>query len=231
MSTDTTHDHRTRRLGRLRANGAAGLVLVLTTACILVAVIRPTWATEDLRQAIESAGTVAPVVFTVLCALAAPIHLSKLFVLIAPLIWTQPTAVALSLVGCATGCVATAVMLARAGADNIRRHTDLGPRWLGTLTGQRDRRPLLVGILLRFFLGTGAAIEALLVAGRYGVLRYSVVTVSGLLLWIGFAQGGTALVASLVDRSPWFILLVASPPLLLVTITVVRAARIRRQTP
>ncbi|MGL5852197.1 MAG: hypothetical protein ACRCZD_15565 [Phycicoccus sp.] len=226
MTSGTMQHHRTR--GRARANGVAALVAVLTVSCLVVAVTRPALVTEDLRRAIEDAGAVAPVVFTLLCAAAAPLHLSKLFVLIAPLIWTQPTAAALALLGCGIGCAATAAVLARAGADGIRRHTESGPRWLAGLMSQADRRPMRVGILLRLVLGTGAAVEALLVAGRYGIVGYTVVTMSGLLVWIGSAQGATAVLASLVSSSPWFLLLLLVPPLLLATVVAIRA-RVRRR--
>jgi hypothetical protein len=47
---------------------------------IVIAVLQPAWLTVPLRSAVENAGVAAPILFVLLCATAAPLHLNGVLV-------------------------------------------------------------------------------------------------------------------------------------------------------
>jgi len=128
----------------------------LLAAGFVVVALEPPWLTGPLRAALEGAGPFAPAAVVALLAVLAPLHLNGVVVVLSPLFFPSPVAFALSFAGTLLGCVATYLVLARAGA--VRRGT--WPGWLDRLAARVAHRPVLVGMLARVALGSGVAVEA-----------------------------------------------------------------------
>ncbi len=196
---------RARRTRLLTATAA-----VLTAAGIVLAVLSPEWLTAPLRAAVAGAGPLGPLVFVLLCALAAPAHLLGVLVPLALLVWPPPTAALLSYAGALAGCALTAALLARAGAGPALAG---GSPWLARHATRVARRPLLVGTLVRAVRNAGLAVEAFFLVAGYTRRQYLLVTVLGLALWIVQTVVGVTALGALVAVSPWWgVLLVAVPP-------------------
>jgi hypothetical protein len=210
-----------------RARLLTGAALAVTAAGVVLAVLQPPWLTEPLRDAVLGAGAAGPVVFVLLCVLAAPLHLTGLLTALSIVVWPLPVAAALSYAGGVLGCVVTAAALAGAGAHRSRG-LDGWPGWLERLTGRVSRRPLLVGTTVRFLLQTGVAVEAFFLLTGYTRGRYLLVTAVGYALYVAQALLGIVALAALVRVSPWLGGLLAVLPLAAVGVVAVRRVRAQR---
>lgn len=196
--------------------------LALTGVGVVVAVLEPPWLTGPLHDAVLDAGAVAPVLYVALCMVAAPLHLSGVLTSLAVLIWPLPVAVALSYTGGVLGCVATAALLVHTGTRRARQR-DGWPAWLERLSDRVGRRPLLIGIAVRFVLQSGLAVEAFYLLTGYTRGRYLVATTIGFALYLAQAVLGIVALSALVRVSPWLGLLLIVVPI--VTMAGVLAAR------
>lgn len=209
-----------RRAGTLAA--ASGL---LTLGGVALAVVRPPWLTDALEAAVQGAGTAAPLVYTLLCALAAPLHLNGVLVALSSVIWPLPLALTLSFVGSLLGSVVTALLLARVGGAALRQQGGW-PAWLRRLAAGVSRRPVPVGLLARVAIGSGMALEAFYVLTGYTRRQYLLVTGLGLLVWVTQALVGVTVLRELFKVSSGLAILVALVPLL----TVALALSLRRRS-
>ncbi|BDP43955.1 hypothetical protein DAETH_39240 (plasmid) [Deinococcus aetherius] len=197
---------------------------LLTLLGVAVAVVRPEWLTGALEGAVREAGT-APLVYTLLCALAAPFHLNGVLVALSSVIWPLPVALTLSFVGSLLGSVLTAGLLARLGGAAPSPGNGW-PAWFRRLSAGVARRPLVVGVLARAALGTGMALEAFFVLTGYTRRQYLLVTTLGLLVWVTQALVGVMVLHELFRVSPGLAVLAALAPLLVVALAV-RLRRVR----
>jgi hypothetical protein len=209
--------------GRVRRDRVlTALAAAVTVAGIVLAAVAPEWLTGPLQDLVTGAGVLGPVLFVLLCVLAAPAHLLGVLVALSLLVWPLPVAVALSYAGGLLGCVVTAALLARAGAGSVRAG---GPAWLRTLADRVARRPLLVGTSVRLVLHTGLAVEAFYLLTGYTRRQYLLVTAVGIALWIAQTVVGVTALAALVEVSPWLGLV-----LVVVPVGLVAAVAARRRT-
>ena len=68
------------RRRQARARLLAGAAVAVTVAGIVLASLQPEWLTTPLRSLVAASGAAAPVVFVLLCVVAAPAHLSGVLV-------------------------------------------------------------------------------------------------------------------------------------------------------
>lgn len=202
--------------------------LTIQLVGIVIAVQRPPWLTIPLQTTVESAGAAAPLVFVLLCVLAAPLHLTSLLVTLSSLFWSLPLAGALSFVGSVIGCVLTAALLARLGGATLQQRA-ASRSWLRRLASQVARRPLRIGLLARIALGSGLALEAFYLIGGYTRRQYLVVTLLGLAIWVAQTLVGVTVLRALVQTSPWLAILFALLPVL--TVLPLLGLRQSRQRP
>lgn len=205
-----------RAAGR-RAGWLAAASTLLTLGGVALAVVRPPWLTEALWGAVQGAGAAAPLVYTLLCALAAPFHLNGVLVALSSVIWPLPVTFALSVAGSLLGNLLTAALLTRAAGAALRGRAG-GPTWLARLSARVGRRPLVTGLLARVALGSGMALEAFYVLGGYTRRQYLLVTVPGTLLWVAQALVGVTVLRALAQVSPGLTLVAALVPLLTVAL-------------
>lgn len=205
----------------------AGLASALMVLGVVLAVTRPAWLTAPLQVAVESAGSAAPLVFVLLCALTAPLHLNGVLVAFSLLIWPLELAWPLSFTGSLLGCVLTAYLLSRAGGAALRQRRGW-PAWLERLAWQVTRRPWLIGLAARLGIGSGLALEAFFLLTGYTRWQYLGVTALGLALWTTQALLGVTLLHRLLVVSPGLAGGVAAAPLLLLGGALL-ARRVRRR--
>ena len=210
------------RRRRARLLGAA--TLALTAAGFVLAALEPPWLTGPLREIVAGSGAAAPVVFVLLCVLAAPVHLSGVLVVLSVLVWPLPVAAALSFAGTLLGCLATAGVLALLGTGPARQR-DGWPGWVERTAGRVGRHPLLVGLSVRVVLQTGLAVEAFFLLTGYSRRHYLLVTGLGLAVWVAQTLVGVAALGALVRVSPWLGLLLVAVPLVTVAAAVLLARR------
>ena len=207
------------------------VALGLTAAGVVLAVLQPPWLTGPLQSAVASAGDAAPLVFVLLCVVAAPAHLSGVLVALGLLVWPVPVAASLAYVGGLLGCVLTAALLARAGTRRARQR-DGWPAWLERLADRVAHRPLLVGIAVRLVLQSGVAVEAFYLLTGYTRRTYLVVTTVGCGLWLAQTLIGITALAAAVKISPWLGALLVVIPLAAVGVTLaLRRTPFRPQSP
>lgn len=204
--------------------GAVGLQLT----GIVLAVLRPPWLTIPLQATVENAGTAAPLVFVLLCALTAPLHLNSLLVTLSSLLWPLPIAGALSFTGSMIGCVLVAALLSGLGDAALQQRAD-GRAWLRRLVTQVARRPLRIGIIARIAIGSGVALEAFYLLAGYTRRQYLVVTTIGVAIWVTQALIGVTVLHALLQRSPWLAIVAILVPILpLVILFALRKSRQQR---
>lgn len=201
------------------------LTTVLTLVGITLAVLQPAWLTGALKAAVQTSGAPAPLVYVLLCALTAPLHLTGLLVALSTVMWPTPVAWTLSFIGTLLGSVVTGAALYRAGALN----QDGWPRWLIHLSASVARRPLLVALMARLSLGTGAALEAFFVLTGYPWRRYLWLTVLGCALWTTQALYGVVLLRAAAQASPLLAGLLVAAPMLLLAAAAFQKRRIHRR--
>jgi hypothetical protein len=181
---------------------------------VLLAVTRPPWLTLPLEAAVAQAGAAAPLAYVLLCALAAPLHLSGVLVALSSVIWPLWTALLLSFVGTLLGCVVTAVLLSRAGGAALQQQGNW-PKWLQGLAVQVQRRPFAIGLLARVATGSGIALEAFYVVTGYTRRHYLGVTVLGLAVWVTQALLGLTALRALAQHSAGLAVAAALVPVLM----------------
>lgn len=202
-----------RRL--LRNRLLAGAAVAVTAAGIVLASLQPAWLTAPLQALVADAGVGAPVVFVLLCIVAAPAHLSGVLVALSVLVWPLPVAAALSYVGTLLGCVVTIAALAAAGAGSAVQ-VDTWPRSLQRLATRVARHPLLVGLSVRVVLQSGMAVEGFFLVTGYSRRNYLISTVVGQAIWLAQTLVGIAAVGALARVSPWMTLVLIVVPLAVV---------------
>lgn len=207
-----------------RAQFLTAGAMALTAVGVVLAVLQPPWLTGALRDAVEWAGPAGPVLFVALCVVAAPLHLTGVCTALALVAWPLPVAAALSYIGGVLGCVLTAAALARAGARRAPQREGR-PGWLERLADRVERRPMLVGVAVRFVLQSGLAVEAFYLLTGYSRRRYLIVTLAGFALYIVQAVLGIVALTALVHVSPWLGGLLVAVPLA----TVALLAMMRRR--
>lgn len=191
---------------------------------VFLAVTRPPWLTLPLEAAVEQAGAAAPLVYVLLCALAAPLHLNGVLVALSSVIWPLWAALLLSFVGTLLGCVVTALLLSRAGGAALQQQGNW-PKWLQGLAVQVQRRPFPIGLLARVALGSGIALEAFYIVTNYTRRQYLGVTVLGLAVWVTQALLGLTALRALSQHSAGLAVAAALVPVLMLA----AALAVRRQ--
>lgn len=192
---------------------------LLTLGGVALAVVRPAWLTGALDAAVQGAGVAAPLVYTLLCALAAPFHLGGALVALSSVIWPLPLALTLSLAGTLLGNVLTAALLTRVGGVALRQQGGW-PAWLRRLAAGVTRRPFLIGLLARVAIGSGMALEAFYVLTGYTRHQYLMVTALGTAIWVTQALMGVTVLRDLFEVSSGQAVLAALGPLLIVALAV-----------
>ena len=201
-------DDRQRTRNRVWTTAA----LALTATGFVLAALEPPWLVGPLRDVLAASGAAGPVVFVLLCVLAAPAHLCGVLVALSVLVWPVPVAAALSFTGTLLGCLATAGVLTLLGAGPARAR-DGWPAWLERTAARVARRPVLVGLTLRVVLQTGVAVEGFYLLTGYSRRHYLLVTTVGLAMWVARTLLGVAALGALVEVSPWLGLLLVVVPL------------------
>lgn len=186
---------------------------VLTLAGMVLAVARPPWLIDVLQMAVQSAGTAAPLMFVLLCALATPLHLNGVLVAISAVLWPLPVALGLSFAGSLLGCALTVALLWRLGGVALRQR-DAWPAWLRKLSAHVTRRPLATGLAVRVALGSGMALEAFYLITGYTRRQYLIVTIAGIAVWVTQALVGVTVLHTLLQISPWLAVAAAVVPAL-----------------
>lgn len=192
---------------------AIGAVALLIMG-IIIAVLQPAWLTVPLQAAVENAGPAAPLVFVLLCALAAPLRLNGMLVAVSSVLWPLPVAGALSFTGSLLGCVLTAGLLSRWGGAALQERVAEG-RWLQRLAVKVAQRPVTVGLLARIGIGSGIALEAFYLLAGYTQQQYLLVTTIGVAVWVAQALVGVTVLHALLQVSPWLALVGSIVPVLL----------------
>lgn len=202
--TDTSFAGRATQQQRPLEIVTAGLLL----ASVVIAVLQPAWLTVPLRSTVELAGDAAPIMFVLLCAVAAPFHLNGVLVALSALLWPLPIAGALSFTGSIIGCLFTAALLSRLSGAALGRWAN-GSTILRRLSVQVARRPLLIGLLARVAIGSGLALEAFYLLTGYTRRHYLLTTTIGVAVWVGQALVGVTLLHELSQQSPWLAVVVS----------------------
>jgi hypothetical protein len=208
-----------------RAQLLGALTTVLTLVGIVLATLQPAWLTGALNGAVQVSGAAAPLVYVLLCALTAPLHLTGLLVALSTVTWPAPVAWTLSFTGTLLGSVVTGAVLYRSGAVN----REGWPQWLIKLAASVARRPVLVAVMARLGLGTGAALEAFFVLTGYPWRRYLWLAALGCALWTTQALYGVVLLRAVAQASPLLAGLVAGAPLLLLAAFALQKKRLTRR--
>jgi hypothetical protein len=198
----TTHASRPRPLLAEIMTGA------LLLGSIVIAVLQPAWLTVPLHSAVENAGAAAPILFVLLCAIAAPLHLNGVLVALSTLFWPLPIAGALSFTGSVSGCVLSAVLLSRLTGAALERWSN-GSTMLRRLSKQVAQRPVFIGIVARIAIGSGLALEAFYILTHYTRRQYLIVSVVGVAFWVTQALVGVIVLQSLSHVSPWLTVIVS----------------------
>lgn len=189
--------------------------MLLFAGGLVLAAVAPPWLTQPLHRLVTSAGAWAPVVYVALNALLAPLHLNGVLIVLSPLIWPLPQAAALSYGGSLLGSALTWWVLSRAGAGPATQR-DGWPGWLERLAADVQRRPYLVGTVVRLILHSGLALESFYLLTGYTRRQYLVVTAVGIALWVVQAFLGVTVLAAALDTSVWIGVLAIAVPLLVV---------------
>ena len=197
--------------GRVLTLAAAGLTLV----GIVLAAVQPAWLTGSLEAAVGRADGAAPLVYLLLCMVAAPTHLSGVVVALSTLTWPLGVALSLSFAGTLLGGLLTASALVRLGGG-AQTYRASWPGWLQRLAAGVRQRSLQVGLMARLALGSGAALEAFFVLTGYTRRQYLVSAVLGTALWAAQTLFGVTLLHRLIEVSPGLAVIAAALPLLLV---------------
>lgn len=198
-------------LHQLLFGGATALTLV----GVVLAATRPEWLVTPLQAAVQGAGPAAPLVYLLLCIVAAPAHLCGLLGALSLVVWPLPAALGLTFVGTLLGSLLTGLALARLGGS-AERFRAAWPAWLRRLDGQVERRAIVIGLLARLAIGSGAVLEAFFYLTGYSQRAYLISLGLGTALWTLQALLGVTLLHRLVQVSPGLSGLFALLPLLLV---------------
>lgn len=198
-----------------RAALLTGAASALTLVGVILAVVGPAWLTGPLQALVGGAGAAAPVVYVLLCALAAPLHLGGVLVALSPLTFSLPLAIMLSFLGLLLGNGMTFALLARLGGAAPRRRS-AWPGLLQRLALQVDRRPLVAGLVARLALGCGAALEGFFLASGYARRTYLMALLIGAALYAIQTVLGVTLLHALLKAAPGLAGVFALSPLLLV---------------
>lgn len=183
--------------------------------------MRPAWLTGALETTVQ--GAAAPVVYTLLCALAAPLHLNGVLVALSSVIWPLPLALTLSFAGTLLGSVLTAFLLTRLGGAALRQQGGW-PAWPRRLAAGVTRQPIPIGLLARVAIGSGMALEAFYVLPGSTPRQALLVTGLGTLVWVAQALVGVTVLREVFEVSSGLAVLAALAPLLIVAL----AAGLRR---
>jgi hypothetical protein len=183
----------------------AGVVGLLTLAGAVFAVLRPAWLTVPLQNAIEGAGVWGPLVFVVLCVLAASLRLHEPLVVMSSLFWPLPVALALSYAGTLLGSFLTALLLSKM-TRTLQTPQQHWPASLQRLAGKVSQRPIFIGLVARVVMGAGIALEAFFVLTNYSKRHYIFVTVLGVALSVAQMLLGVTLVRALIQISPFLVI-------------------------
>jgi hypothetical protein len=176
----------------------AGLLL----GSLVIAVLQPAWLTVPLRNLVEGAGAAAPVVFVLLCAITASLHLNGVLVPLSTLLWPLPIAGLLSFTGSLIGCILSAALLQRLSGESLGRWANRSAL-LRRLSAQVAQQPWLIGFFARVAIGSGIALEAFYLLTGYTRRQYLVVTVIGVGVWVMQSLVGVTVLQSLSQLSPW----------------------------
>lgn len=215
-----------RASGRTSVAGAlTATATALTLLGVVLAAAQPTWLTGPLREAVEGTGSAAPVVYVLLCALAAPLHLCGLLGALSTVTFGLGEALGLTFVGTLLGGVLTYLALVRLRLP-VAQHPATWPVWLGRLAAGVARRPVPVGLVARLALGSGAALEAFFLLTGYAWRTYLLCAVLGTALWSAQAiLGVTALRELSTVSGAWALGFAALPLLMVAGLAALRARR------
>jgi hypothetical protein len=185
------------------------LIGTLTVGGMVLAVTKPDWLVEPLKALIESAGVFGPVLYVVLVALAAPLHLSEVLVVLSAAIWDLPTAIGLSIIAGWLGAMFTAAVLARSAGGALAQR-DNWPAFLNNLATRALKSPIQTGLIARAAAGPGLAVEAFLLLSGYSKSQRWTVLFLGIPIWVAIRILDVYLIRFIMGISPW---LLAVPPL------------------
>ncbi len=188
---------------------AAGLTLV----GVVLAAAQPLWLMRLLETSLQNAAGAAPLVYVLLCMVAAPLHLSGVVIELAPVTWSPGVVWSLSFTGTLLGGLITALILVRLGGS-MAAYRASWPGWLQRLAAWVRRYPFQVGLAARLTLGSGAILEAFFVLTGYTRRQYFISAVLGTALWISQALFGEQLLGWLFETSPALVVLIATLPFL-----------------
>lgn len=219
-----------RGSGQVSATGALTVAAAaLTLLGVVLAATQPAWLTGPLRSAVEGAGPAAPVVYILLCALAAPLHLCGLLGALSTVPFGLGAALGLTFLGTLLGGTLTFLALLRMRLP-VNQYRPMWPAWLGRLASGVERWPVPVGLLARLALGSGVALEAFFLLTGYAWRLYLVCAVVGTALWSAQTIVGVRVLRELSQGSGGLALVLATAPLLLVAAVVaLRSRAVRRQ--
>ena len=209
------------------ASVLTGAATVLTLVGAVLAVTRPEWLTQPLTETVSHAGLAAPLVYMLLCTLAAPLHLGGVLVALSPLTFPLAQAIGLSWVGLLLGNLLTYAALSRVSGAALKQRS-AWPALLQRLALQVDRRPVGVGVVARLALGCGGALETFFLATSYSRRTYLLVTVLGTAGFVTQAVLGVTLLHQLLKTAPALAGLLALSPLVLVGVATAAGLKRRR---
>jgi hypothetical protein len=184
------------------------LIGTLTVAGMALAVTKPDWLIGPLKTMIESAGIFGPVVYVVLVALAAPLHLSEVLVVLSAAIWDLPVAIGFSVIAGWLGAMLTAAVLARSAGGALAQR-DNWPAFLRNLATRASKSPISTGLIARAAAGPGLAVEAFLMLSGYSKGQRWTVLFLGIPIWVAIRILDVYLIRFVMGISPW---LLAVPP-------------------
>ncbi|MFB9990913.1 hypothetical protein ACFFLM_02810 [Deinococcus oregonensis] len=178
-----------------------GLASALTLVGVVLAVARPAWLTGPLQELVQGGGIFAPLIYVVLCALAAPLHLGGVLVALSTTTWSLWQALALSFIGLTLGGAFTSVLLSRIGNAALRSRS-VWPAWLRRAAESVERRRIVVGVAARLALGCGLALEAFFFVTGYKRGTYALVLLLGTALYVTQTVLGITVLQTLLRSAP-----------------------------